>query len=166
MDDEVKTDIKGEILQRMRETIVAGIDEFAKTRMKVPTKLFDAIDWQISMSQTPLTTSEETKLMPNECVFFIRMSENGAADPRVLVMALALTASGVKECPIFNRMWEGFASRWIGSPTANTTSGDNADLRAIEKHMIECLDDAVTPLMATTSDEEDIKELNRHYDRY
>ncbi len=163
MDDEVKTEIKGEILERMRQTIVAGIDEFAKTRMKVPTKLFDAIDWQISMSQTPLTSSsEDTTLMPNECVFFIRMSENGAADPRILVMAIALTASGVKECPIFNRTWEGFASRWIGSPTANTTSGDGADLRAIEKHLVECLDDAVTPLMAT-SDEEDITGLNRAY---
>jgi hypothetical protein len=162
MADAKKTTLNGEIMSRMRETIVSAVDEFAKTRVKVNTKLFEDIDWQISLSQSPMTKDDEDSLLPNECVFFFRMAENGSTNPRILIIALALTASHVKECPIFNRIWEGFPSKWVGSPTANSTSGDGSDIRGIETHLLLCLDDAVVPL-AESSDEEDLQELNRAY---
>lgn len=144
----------------MRKTIVKAIDVFAKSRMEARTGLFDGTDWQISLSQTPLTKEDEDKLLPNEYVYFFRMCENNVRDPRVLIIALKLVYSPSMGCASVQCIWDGFESKWIGSPTANSISGDGSDIRAIEAHLLRCFSDTPAP---STSDEDDLDQLNRAY---
>ena len=154
-DDDIKT---------MQSMVKEAINLFAKERSRAHVTCFNetGVDWQLSLSEVPVTLKSQPSVMncsANDAIFFMRMTEKAEdgrdkLNARVFMAPIMATKTGFGEVPYILNTWPAMRPKWQGSGGAEEARSSRADEEKLTSYLCWCLDSSSMSQMPGLDEDE------------